>query len=146
MWCLIFCVCNRVKSYCVRQFTMQTCSTDMNYNHQQVTRIFWNKRFAKIIKGLKYFVFIIINNRSLRYVLTAMNFSLLWICKNTNDVNWAYFWLYSGCTYFVNVYALDLCTDWEFQRVKQISYATCSNALKISQAAFECFQILEGSC
>ena len=80
------------------------------HNYQQVTRIFWNKRFAEIIEGLKYFVFII-NNSSLRYVLTAWTLAyfefvgtlimstehisdcirdalILWMCIGAGSVYW----------------------------------------------------------
>ena len=43
------------------------------------SKIFWNKRFANVTKGLKYFVFqlnIIINNSGQKYIMTKIYFSL----------------------------------------------------------------------
>ena len=42
------------------------------------------------------------------------------------------------------VLALDLCTDWEFQRVIHISKATCSNALNISPTALSVSRFNDG--
>ena len=43
------------------------------------SKIFWNKSFANVTKGLKYFVFqlnIIINNSGQKYIMTKIYFSL----------------------------------------------------------------------
>ena len=78
--------------------------------YPQVIRIVWNKRFASIIKGLKYILLqlnIIFCSSSQKYIMTAVKFSLitfcckvchpgcanhaLWTCeKENNYVDWVY--------------------------------------------------------
>ena len=88
----------------------------LSYKHDAVTRItdylpvtkiFWNKRFANIIKGLKYFAFQFnfhnYKNSSHQCIMKAVEFSLnnFWL----QNLNWAYSGrIVLGCTYYLCVY------------------------------------------